>query len=200
MIVLCNWKKSNFSWSFLVVFLCDVMLTLTKNAYLENESILRYCKYVKICARMKVSNTRLPQGYLKINSWSWVPIIWNDFLRIKLWPLFHQKYLLWNCEGKSCVTHPTTKNLIHKIPSSVAPRRDWRGVGGYFTDRDWNITDQSWPFTRIFNLASNPRTTINVQNHDQSIVNKNNNATKFYQSDEMLRNAQSKIACKKAEP
>ena len=67
MIVLCNWKKSNFSWSFLVVFLCDVMLTLTKNAYLENESILRYCKYVKICARMKVSNTRLPQGYLKIN-------------------------------------------------------------------------------------------------------------------------------------
>ena len=72
--------------------------------------------------------------------------------------------------------------------------------GDYFTDRDWNITDQSWPFTRIFNLASNPRTTINVQNHDQSIVNKNNNATKFYQSDEMLRNAQSKLACKKLGP
>ena len=27
--------------------------------------------------------------------------------------------------------------------------------GGYFTDRDWRITDQSWPLTPIFNLASN---------------------------------------------
>ena len=41
-------------------------------------------------------------------------------------------------------------------------------LGGYFTDH-WRITDQSWPFTRIFNLASNrPLTTINDQNHDQS--------------------------------
>ena len=43
------------------------MLTLAKNAYLENESILRHCKYVKIYARMKVSYTRLPQDFLKIN-------------------------------------------------------------------------------------------------------------------------------------
>ena len=42
--------------------------------------------------------------------------------------------------------------------------------GGYFTDRNWRITDQSWPLTPIFNLASNrPRTTIYDQSHNQSI-------------------------------
>ena len=96
-----------------------------------------------------------------------------------------------NKQKKPLIAPTATKNLIHKIPSSFAPRCLLQGVWGLFTDRNWNITDQSWSFTRIFNLASNPWTTINDQPLNQSvngsIVNWNSNATKFYQSDEMLQ-------------
>ena len=48
-------------------FHCVVILTHKKNAYLENKFILRHVSTSKIYARIKVSNTRLPQNYLRIN-------------------------------------------------------------------------------------------------------------------------------------
>lgn len=66
-----------------------------------------------------------------------------------------------------------TKNLI---PSGAAPRHSWRGVWGYFTDRYWNR-----PKLTDLNLEINQ--SINRTN-ERSIVNWNNNATKFFKSDE----------------
>ena len=48
-------------------FHCVVILTHKKNAYLENKFILRHVSTSKIYARIKVSITRLPQNYLRIN-------------------------------------------------------------------------------------------------------------------------------------
>ena len=70
-----------------------------------------------------------------------------------------------------------TKNLIHKISSGVAPRCSWRGVWGYFTNRE-NVTNQSRPFTQIFNLASNPLITNHNQSHNQLINQLNNRELK----------------------
>ena len=72
-------------------FHCVVILTHKKNAYLENKFILRHVSTSKIYARIKVSITRLPQNYLRINFMVLGLVFEIFFSGINLCSLFHKK-------------------------------------------------------------------------------------------------------------